>query len=71
MQMDEAQRKMESYFSTASLMQINEEKYALIRDGIPVTVKKRMGRPRKRKLRSLIFRIQLIRVGTTSWPSKN
>ena len=39
-QMDEAQRKMESRLSTASLLQINEEKYAFIRDGIPVTVKK-------------------------------
>ena len=39
-QMDEAQKKLESRMSTASLMQINEEKYFLIRDGIPVTVKK-------------------------------
>lgn len=44
MQMDEAQKKMESRLSTASLMQINEEKYAYIRDGIPVTVKKPNGR---------------------------
>ena len=44
MQMDEAQKKMESRLSTASLMQINEEKYAYIRDGIPVTVKKPSGR---------------------------
>ena len=39
-QIDEAQRKLESRLSTASLLQINEEKYFLIRDGIPVTVKK-------------------------------
>jgi len=42
--MDEAQRKMEGTLSTASLMQINEEKYTLIRDGIPVTVRKPGGR---------------------------
>ncbi len=39
-QMDEAQKKLESRLSTSSLLQINEEKYFLIRDGIPVTVKK-------------------------------
>jgi len=42
-QMDEAQKKLESRLSTASPMQINEEKYFLIRDGIPVTVKKSDG----------------------------
>ena len=44
MQLDEAQKKMESHLSTASLMQINEEKYTLIRDGIPVTVKRPGGK---------------------------
>ncbi|MCD7883177.1 MAG: type I restriction endonuclease subunit R [Lachnospiraceae bacterium] len=39
-QVDEAQKTLEKKLSTASLMQINEEKYFLIRDGIPVTVKK-------------------------------
>jgi len=43
-QMDEAQRLMEHRLSTSSLLQINEEKYFLIRDGIPVTVKKPDGR---------------------------
>lgn len=43
-QLDEAQKKMESHLSTASLMQINEEKYTLIRDGIPVTVKRPGGK---------------------------
>ena len=43
-QMDEAQRLMEHRLSTASLLQINEEKYFLIRDGIPVTVKKPGGK---------------------------
>lgn len=42
-QMDEAQKKLESHLSTASLMQINEEKYTFIRDGIPVTEKKTNG----------------------------
>ncbi|MBO5560410.1 MAG: type I restriction endonuclease subunit R, partial [Firmicutes bacterium] len=39
-QVNEAEKKMLSYLSTASLMQINEEKYGYIRDGIPVTVRK-------------------------------
>lgn len=43
-QIDEAQRKLEHRLSTASLLQINEEKYFLIRDGIPVTVKKPGGK---------------------------
>ena len=47
-QADEAQKKLESHLSTASLMQINEEKYFLIRDGIPVTVKNPGGRTETR-----------------------
>ena len=39
-QMIEAQAVLEKRLSTSSLMQINEEKYFLIRDGIPVTVKR-------------------------------
>ena len=39
-QIGEARRAMESRLSTASLMQVNEEKYRFIRDGIPVTGKK-------------------------------
>ena len=42
--MEEAQKIMQRHLSTASLLQINEEKYFLIRDGIPVTVKKPGGR---------------------------
>ena len=38
-QIDEAQKKLENHLASASLMQINEEKYFLIRDGIPVSVK--------------------------------
>ena len=32
-----------SYIASATLMQINEEKYGLLRDGIPVSVKKKDG----------------------------
>lgn len=42
-QIVEAQNKFESHLSSSSLMQINEEKYQLIRDGIDVTVKKSDG----------------------------
>lgn len=40
-QLSEAQKTLESRLSTASLLQVNEEKYFLLRDGIPVTVKSR------------------------------
>lgn len=39
-QIAEAQKKLEEHLSTSSTLQINEEKYYLIRDGIPVTVRK-------------------------------
>ena len=48
-QLDEAQRAMESRLSTASLLQINEEKYNLIRDGIPVTVKRPGGKTEEKR----------------------
>ena len=54
-QLDEAQKKMESHLSTASLMQINEEKYALIRDGIPVTVQRPDGRTEEKKAAVIDF----------------
>ena len=38
-QMLEAQTVLEKRLSTSSLLQVNEEKYFLIRDGIPVTVR--------------------------------
>lgn len=47
-QITEAQKIFESHVSTASLMQINEEKYRYIRDGIPVTVKKPNGQTDKK-----------------------
>ncbi len=46
-QIAEAQRIMENRLSTSSLLQINEEKYRLIRDGIKVTVKKPNGETEK------------------------
>ena len=54
-QLDEAQKKMERHLSTASLIQINEEKYALIRDGIPVTVKRPDGRAEEKKATVIDF----------------
>ncbi len=54
-QLDEAQKKMEQHLSTASLIQINEEKYALIRDGIPVTVKRPGGRTEEKKAAVIDF----------------
>ena len=54
-QLDEAQKKMGSHLSTASLMQINEEKYALIRDGIPVTVQRPGGRTEVKKAAVIDF----------------
>ena len=54
-QLDEAQNKMEQHLSTASLIQINEEKYALIRDGIPVTIKRPGGRTEEKKAAVIDF----------------
>lgn len=54
-QIDEAQRTLEHRLSTASLMQINEEKYALIRDGIPVTVKKSGGKTEEKRAAVIDF----------------
>lgn len=48
-QISEAERTLSSYLSSASLLQINEEKYFMIRDGIPVTVKKSDGRTEEKK----------------------
>ena len=42
--MDETRRTLEHRPPTASLLQINKEKYFFMRDGIPVTVKKPNGR---------------------------
>ena len=48
-QMDEAQKVLENRLSTSSLLQINEEKYFLLREGIPVTVKKTNGQTDTKK----------------------
>ncbi len=48
-QIAEARQTLSSYLSSASLLQINEEKYFMIRDGIPVTVKKPNGKTEEKK----------------------
>lgn len=53
---EQAQRTLESRLSTASLMQINEEKYFLLRDGIPVSVKTPDGRTQTRAAAVLDFK---------------
>lgn len=54
-QISEAQKILEQRLSTASLLQINEEKYFLIRDGIPVTVKKPNGQTETKKATVIDF----------------
>ena len=54
-QLLQAQQIMEQRLSTASLLQINEEKYFLIRDGIPVTVKRPDGTAETRRARVIDF----------------
>lgn len=54
-QISEAQKILENILSTSSLMQINEEKYFLIRDGIPVTVNKPNGQTEIRKAAVIDF----------------
>lgn len=55
-QMLEAQRILENRLSTSSLLQINEEKYFLIRDGIKVTVKKPNGETEKQTAALIDFK---------------
>ena len=54
-QIDEAQKALEQHLSTSSLLQINEEKYFLIRDGIPVTVKKPGGKTETKRAAVIDF----------------
>ena len=54
-QLSEAQKTLESHLSTASLLQVNEEKYFLLRDGIPVTVKKPNGQPETKRASVIDF----------------
>lgn len=48
-QIIEARQLLKKRLSTSSLLQLNEEKYFLIRDGIPVTVKKDNGKTEVKK----------------------
>ena len=52
----EAQSTFETHLSTSSLLQINEEKYKLIKDGIDVTVRKLDGQTEKRKVTLIDFK---------------
>lgn len=54
-QISEAIRTLENRLSTSSLLQVNEEKYFLIRDGIPVTVKKPNGKTEIKKATVIDF----------------
>ncbi len=54
-QISEAQKALEHRLSTASPLQVNEEKYFLIRDGIPVTVKKPNGQTETKKAAVIDF----------------
>lgn len=54
-QIIEAQEVLGKRLSTSSLIQINEEKYFLIRDGIPVTVKKPNGQTETKKAAVIDF----------------
>ncbi len=54
-QISEAQKALENRLSTSSPLQVNEEKYFLIRDGIPVTVKKPNGQTETKKAAVIDF----------------
>lgn len=52
---EDALKTFEQHLSTSSLMQINEEKYGYIRDGIPVKVKKTNGQTEEKKAAVIDF----------------
>lgn len=54
-QISEAQKMLEQRLYTSSLLQVNEEKYFLIRDGIPVAVKKPNGQIETKKASVIDF----------------
>lgn len=58
-QIEEAQKTLETHLSTSSLMQVSEEKYFLIRDGIPVTVKRPDGKTETKKAAVIDFQYPL------------
>lgn len=55
-QIVEAQAVLKHRLSSSSLLQINEEKYFLIRDGIPVTLKKPSGQTEKKTAKVIDFK---------------
>ena len=54
-QLEEACKALSFHLSSASLLQINEDKYGLIRDGIPVSVKKPDGKTDTRRAMVIDF----------------
>ena len=54
-QVEEACKTLSFHLSSSSLLQINEEKYGLIRDGIPVSVKKPDGKTDTRRAMVIDF----------------
>ena len=54
-QIAEAKEVLERHMSTASLLQINEEKYFLIRDGVPVTVQRPDGKTETKRAQLIDF----------------
>lgn len=52
---EDAVKIFEQHLSTASLLQINEEKYRYIRDGIPVKIKKPNGKVEEKKAAVIDF----------------
>ena len=54
-QIVQARDALEQRLSTSSLLQINEEKYFLLRDGIPVTIKKPNGQTEIKKATIIDF----------------
>ena len=54
-QITEACKMLDAHLSSASLLQINEEKYFLIRDGIPVSIKRPDGKTDTRRAMVIDF----------------
>ena len=52
---EDAARKLEYHLNSASLIQINEEKYGYLRDGIPVMVKKPNGKTEQDRVQVFDF----------------
>ena len=52
----DAEKQLRHHLSTSSLLQINEEKYFFIRDGIPVAVKHKNGKTETRRAAVIDFR---------------